>query len=163
MGAERITPIHTAANFAYVNRPMSGDRFLAVGDSVAFVDPIFSGGVHIALGSAELAAAAIHQAFRADDLSAWRFVEYEREVWRGITPFFKFIHKYYEPAFLELFLKPRNYFGVRDAVLSVLAGGTFFGMPFRTRMSLQILFALTRLKVWTRRRAGLPVESRLEW
>ena len=162
-GAERITPIHTAANFAYVNRPMSGDRFLAVGDSVAFVDPIFSGGVHIALGSAELAAAAIREAFRAGDFSAVRFVEYEREVWRGVTPFFKFIHKYYEPAFLELFLNPRNYFGVRDAVLSVLAGGTFFGMPFRTRVSLQILFALTRLKVWTRRRAGLPVESRLEW
>ena len=162
-GAERISPVHSAANFAYVNRPMVGDRFVAVGDSVAFVDPIFSGGVHIALGSAELAAAAITRAFATGDFMAEAFAAYERRVWRGVTPFFRFIHKYYEPAFLELFLKPRNYFGMRDAVLTVLAGGAFAGMPLRIRASLELLFALTRLKVASRRRAGLPVESRLEW
>ena len=94
---------------------------------------------------------------------ARRFEAYEKGVWRGITPFFRFIHKYYEPAFLELFLKPRNYLGVRDAVLTVLSGGAFFGMPHWAKGSLAVLFALTRLKVATRRRAGLPVESRLEW
>jgi hypothetical protein len=155
--------VHTAANFAYVNHPMSGDRFLAVGDAVAFVDPIFSGGVHIALGSAELAAQAITRACAENVFLAARFRGYERGVWRGVTPFFQFIHKYYEPAFLEMLLKPRNYFGVRDAVLTVLSGGAFFGMPVRTKWSLQILFALARLKALERRRAGLPVESRLEW
>lgn len=162
-GAERITPVHRAANFAYVNRPMIGERYLAVGDSVAFIDPIFSGGVHIALGSGELAAKAITRAFATGRFEARRFEGYEKAVWRGVTPFFKFIHKYYEPAFLELFLKPRNHFGIRDAVLTVLSGGAFFGMPLWTRGSLALLFALTRLKVASRRRAGLPVESRLEW
>ena len=161
--AERITPVRTAANFAYVNHPMTGDRFVAVGDAVAFVDPIFSGGVHIALGSAELAAKAIARACADDVFLAERFRPYERAVWQGVTPFFRFIHKYYEPAFLELLLKPRNYFGMRDAVLTVLGGGAFFGMPTGARWSLRLLFALARLKVVARRRAGLPVESRLEW
>ena len=53
--AERITPVHRAANFAYKNTPVVGDRFLAVGDAVAFVDPIFSGGVFIAMRTGELA------------------------------------------------------------------------------------------------------------
>ena len=161
--AERVTPLHREANFAYVNRPMAGDRHLAVGDAVALVDPIFSGGVHIALASGELAARAIVRAFADGRFTVGRFRTYERQVWDGITPFFRFIHKYYEPAFLELLLKPRNYFGMRDAVLSVLAGGAFFGMSGRTRRSLNLLFALTRLKVWARRLAGQPAESRLEW
>jgi flavin-dependent dehydrogenase len=162
-GAERVTPVHRAANFAYVNEPAIGDRFVAVGDAVAFVDPIFSGGVHIALQSGELAAAAIVRAFRDGRFTRARFRGYERAVWRGVRPFFRFIHKYYEPAFLELFLKPRNAFGMFDSVLSVLAGGAFLGMSWRTRLGLEALFAAARVNVAVRRRAGLPVASRLEW
>jgi len=161
--AERITPVHTAANFAYVNRPMVGDRFLCVGDAVAFVDPIFSGGVHIALQSGEMAARAVTRALADGRFEAARFAPYERAFWRGVTPFFRMIHKYYEPVFLELFLAPRNYFGMVDAVLSVLAGGVFGSMPWRTRLSLEGLFALARIKVWAARRAGRGAESRLEW
>ena len=82
-----------AANFAYVNYPIVGDRFLAVGDAIAFVDPIFSAGVHIALASGELAASAITDALRDGRFAARRFAPYERAVWRGIRPFFRFIHK----------------------------------------------------------------------
>jgi len=45
------------ANFSYHNSPVVGDRFVAVGDAIAFVDPIFSGGVYIALRTGQLAAA----------------------------------------------------------------------------------------------------------
>ena len=161
--AERITPVRRAANFAYVNRPAIGDRFVAVGDAIAFVDPIFSGGVAIAMASGELAAGAIAAAFGGGRFQARRFRPYERAVWRGVSPFFRFIHKYYEPAFLELFLKPRNFLGMSEAVLTVLAGGAFHGASLRTRLTLEMLFALTRVNVLVRRRTGLPVASRLEW
>lgn len=162
-GAEQLTPVHSEANFAYRNEPVVGDRFLAVGDAVAFVDPIFSGGVHIAMQSGELAARAIDRALADGRFEARRFAAYERRIWRGLRPFFKFIHKYYEPAFLELFLKPKGAFGMIDAVLSVLSGGSFLGMRWRTRLSLALLFSIARVNVWVRRRAGRPVESRLEW
>jgi flavin-dependent dehydrogenase len=162
-GAERVTDVHTAANFAYVNRPAVGDRFVAVGDAIAFVDPIFSGGVHIAIYSGCLAADAIAPALRDGRFGAARFAAYEDAVWRGVRPFFKFIHKYYEPAFFELFMHPKPYLGVFDAVLSVLAGGAFGGLSWRMRTSLAVMFALARVNVWVRRRAGRPVESRLEW
>jgi flavin-dependent dehydrogenase len=162
-GAAQVSQVHTEANFAYRNAPVVGDRFLAVGDAVAFVDPIFSGGVHIAMQSGELAARAIDRALAAGRFEAQGFAAYERRVWRGLRPFFKFIHKYYEPAFLELFLKPRAGFGMTDAVLSVLSGGSFLGMRWGTRASLALLFAIARVNVWVRRRAGRPVESRLEW
>jgi len=162
-GAVRITPVHRVANFSYHNSPVVGDRFVAVGDAIAFVDPIFSGGVYIALRTGQLAAAAILQAFRAGDFSARRFAAYERRVRAGLAPLFQFIHKYYEPSFFDLFMHPRNYLGVYEAVLNVLSGGNWVTMPWRVRVALRILFGLGRINTWTRRRAGLPVESRLEW
>jgi flavin-dependent dehydrogenase len=161
--AERVTPIHRTANFAYTNAPIVGDRFLAVGDAIAFVDPIFSGGVFISIRTAELAAGAIVAAFADGRFTARRFATYERQVWRGVAPFFKFIHKYYEPAFLDLFLRPKNVFGMVTAVLNVLSGGSFIRMPLRVRFALSVLFALARINTWVRRRAGQSIESRLEW
>ncbi len=162
-GAERVTPMHVTANFAYTNAPMVGDRFLAVGDAIAFVDPIFSSGVFIAIRSGELAAQSILAAFADNRFRARRFAAYERQVWRGVNPFFKFIHKYYEPSFMDLFLRPRDHFGMVRAVLNVLSGGAFINMPWRVRASLAILFGIARVNTWARRRAGKPVESRLEW
>jgi flavin-dependent dehydrogenase len=161
--AERVTPLHRTANFAYSNAPIVGDRFLSVGDAVAFVDPIFSSGVFIAMRTGELAAEAILAAFADGRFGARRFAAYERKVWRGVRPFFRFIDRYYEPAFLDLFLQPRDVLGMVRAVLNVLSGGSFIRMPLRVRAALALLFGLTRVRAWTRRRAGLPVESRLEW
>jgi len=56
----------------------------------------------------------------------------------GLAPLFKFIHKYYEPSFFDLFMHPRNYFGVYEAVLNVLSGGNWVTMPWRVRVALRI-------------------------
>jgi hypothetical protein len=45
----------------------------------------------------------------------------------------------------------------------MLAGGFFQKMSWRSRLALQALFVFARINVWTRRRAGRPVASRLEW
>jgi flavin-dependent dehydrogenase len=162
-GAERITPVHRAANFSYRMEPVVGDRFVCVGDAVAFVDPIFSSGVFVAMQSAELAVGAILRAFRSNRLEARSFAGYRRRFQRGTRPFFRFIQHYYDPAFLEVFLRPQNVAGVLDSVLGVLAGGAFARIPLRMRLSLEIFFTLVRLKRWRRRRHGRPAESRLQW
>jgi flavin-dependent dehydrogenase len=161
--AERTTAVHRIANFSYVNAPVVGDRFVAVGDAVMFVDPIFSGGVYIAMRSGQLAAEAILAAFRDHRFTARRFAAYERRLRRGVAPLLRFIHKYYEPAFLYLFMRPRNYFRIYEAVLNVLSGGSFITMRWRTRVSLALLFALARIHRWIRQWAGRPFISRLEW
>ena len=161
--AERVQPVRTEANFAYENRPVVGDRVVAVGDAIQFVDPIFSGGVYIALRTGQLAAEAIAKAFRTGRFSARQFARYERRVQRGVRPLFKFIHKYYEPAFLDMFMHPQNRFGMYAAVLNVLSGGNWVKRPLRVRLALAVFFAAARIKTWNWRRAGHPVESRLEW
>ncbi len=161
--AERISVVHREANFAYVNTPIVGDRFVTVGDAVTFVDPIFSGGVYIALRTGQLAAEAIVRAFADGRFSARRFRAYQRRVERGVAPLFKFIHKYYEPAFFDLLMHPRNFLGMYEAVLNVLSGGSFIRFRWRTRLSLGLVFAIARINTWVRQRRGRPVDSRLEW
>ena len=43
-------------DWSYTSKRFVGDGFVLVGDAAAFVDPLFSSGVHLALGSAALAA-----------------------------------------------------------------------------------------------------------
>ncbi len=161
--AERVTAVHTAANFSYEVEPVVGDRYLCVGDAVAFVDPIFSTGVYVAMQSAEFAAAEILGAFREGRFRAARFAGYERRFRKGTAPFWRFIKNYYEPSFLEVFLRPQNVASTLDTVLGVLAGGAFVHVPLRMRLSLEVFFAIVRINRWRRRRHGRPIESRLEW
>jgi len=161
--AERITPVRTEANFAYENTPVVGDRFVAVGDAITFVDPIFSGGVYIALRTGQLAAEAILAAFRDGRFSAARFGAYDRQCRRGVAPLFNFIHKYYEPAFLDMFMHPQDRLGIYGAVLNVLSGGNWVQSPLRTRLTLRLVFTVAFFKTWFWRLSGRPVESRLEW
>jgi hypothetical protein len=111
----------------------------------------------------ELAAAEILAAFAEDRFEARRFSAYVRRVRRGLSPFIRFIRRYYEPAFLEVFLQPRNRLGILDSVLGVLAGGAFLRMRLRMRSSLTVFFAMVRVNRWLRRWRGRPVESRLGW
>ena len=161
--APRITPVCSAANFSYRTDPAIGDRFVCVGDAIAFLDPIFSSGVYIATQSAELASAEIVEAFRENRFDARRFRAYARTIEKGMRPFQRFIQYFYDPAFVEIFLKPREFAGMVDGVTGVLAGGAFLRRPLRMRVSLGVFFTVVRINRWVRRRRGLPVESRFKW
>jgi flavin-dependent dehydrogenase len=163
VGAQRITPVHTAANFSYRIVPTIGDRYLAVGDATGFVDPIFSAGVFIAMRSAELAAEAILHAFRAHDFSARRFYPYATRIRRGVAPFLALVKRFYEPAFLDLFFRPDPPARVYRAVLWVLSGAAFDHRPFWQRRGLRFFFMVVNLRKARRWVTGLPVESRWHW
>ena len=77
--------------------------------------------------------------------------------------FARFIHLFYDPAFVEVFLRPRPPALMLDSVLGMLAGGAMVGMPLRMRAALELFFAAVRVTRWRRRRHGRPVESRLRW
>ena len=165
VGAERVTPIHTAANFSYAVSPVIGDRFLCVGDAVAFVDPIFSAGVFLALVSGELAGHEILAAFRDGRFRARRFRGYQRQLERGMRPFTHFIREFYDRGFLRVFLRPQDSLGlpIVDAVTFVLAGGTFSKVPLKMRLALWVFYRVVRVTRRVLRRKGESAESRLDW
>ncbi len=52
-------------DWSYTSRQFAGDGYVLVGDAACFVDPLFSSGVHLALGSATLAANYVRSALEA--------------------------------------------------------------------------------------------------
>jgi flavin-dependent dehydrogenase len=162
-GATRVTPVHRVANFSYRTEPAVGDRFVAIGDAVVFVDPVFSTGVYVAMQSAELAAGVIVRAFRDGEFRAGRFDGYRRRVEAGTALFFEFIERYYDPAFLDVFFAPHPPAVLKDALTTIFAGGAFLGRPLWLRARLACVRAAVAGTRWRRRRRGLPVESQLSW
>lgn len=84
---------------AYFNFQTSGDGWVTIGDARAFLDPIYSSGLFLALGSAELAADSIVQAFNANDLSGARLGAFEPRLMAGVDVVRRLIHAFYDTNF----------------------------------------------------------------
>ena len=61
---------HTTREYSYRGEYSAEDGLVLVGDAFAFLDPVFSSGVYLALKSGELAADTVHEALLAGDVSA---------------------------------------------------------------------------------------------
>jgi flavin-dependent dehydrogenase len=90
--AKLITEVYAAANFSYRRETMSGEGYLMVGDAFAFIDPMFSSGVHLALNSAMMGADVVEAYLRGSPEYKPRRREFDRTVRRGIDAFSWFIH-----------------------------------------------------------------------
>lgn len=97
--AQRIGPVRGSRHLAYLNRQTCGDGWVMIGDARAFLDPIYSSGLYLALGSAELAAQCIDDALKNDDLSAARIGRFEPALWKGVDVVRRLIHAFYDPNF----------------------------------------------------------------
>jgi flavin-dependent dehydrogenase len=97
--AERVGPVRGSRHLAYLNRQTCGEGWVMIGDARAFLDPIYSSGLYLALGSAELAAQCIDDALKNDDFSAARIGAFEPALWRGVDVVRRLIHAFYDPSF----------------------------------------------------------------
>jgi flavin-dependent dehydrogenase len=151
--ARRVSPARFDADYSYLATGMAGDRWVAVGDAAAFLDPVFSTGVLLAMQGGLEAAEVIDAGLRDGDLSARVFARYERGVRRRYRHFRRFVVGFYDPAFRELwFTRPKRLTGVYRAVVSVLAGN--WRPSPATRARVELFFALVAV-----RRAFLRVKG----
>ena len=97
--AERVGPVRGSRHLAYLNRQTCGDGWVMIGDARAFLDPIYSSGLYLALGSAELAAQCIDDALKNNDVSAARLGAFEPALWKGVDVVRRLIHAFYDPNF----------------------------------------------------------------
>jgi flavin-dependent dehydrogenase len=87
------------AEFSYRSKHPATDGLVLAGDAFAFLDPVFSSGVFLALKSGELAADAVDAALTAGDTSGARFATYGETLCRGIENMRKLVYAFYEPEF----------------------------------------------------------------
>jgi flavin-dependent dehydrogenase len=81
------------------SRYCAGPGLLLLGDAFAFLDPVFSSGVMLALKSGVTAAEAIHKGLQEGDLAPERFAEYGATMRQGVENMRKLVYAFYDPAF----------------------------------------------------------------
>lgn len=93
-GEYRVT-----GEFSYRSRHCAIDGLVMAGDAFAFLDPVFSSGVFLALRSGEMAADAVDRALARGDFTAAQFEEYGRELCRGVETMRRLVYAFYDEAF----------------------------------------------------------------
>jgi flavin-dependent dehydrogenase len=156
-GSARTRPVGSVGDFQYRLRRLAGDGWVAIGDAGAFLDPVFSTGVHLAMCGALRASRAAAAALAGGRLPrAGDFRAYARQSRASLRVYAKFIVSWYDPAFREVFMRPRTDLpGVprlKREIISVLAGVE--SPTWRVLPAMGVLLGLTRLRRASRRGAA---------
>lgn len=121
--------VYATGNYAYSASRSHGERFLLLGDAYAFVDPVFSSGVYLAMASAFVGAEVVATCLDHPAEAAAARRRFDVHMRRGPREFSWFIYRMTNPAMRELFMHPRNPLRTKEAVLSLLAGDIFGRTP----------------------------------
>jgi flavin-dependent dehydrogenase len=145
----RATEVHVAADFSYRSTKLHGPRWLLAGDAAGFIDPIFSSGVFLAVFSGEQAADALQEVLDHPQRAKRLFRRYERMVNRAMDIYLRFVNAWYTKEFIEVFLAPRDVFGLPPAINAVLGGN--IGNSFAIRWRMWVFYFL----VWLQKRYAI--------
>jgi flavin-dependent dehydrogenase len=97
--ATRTAHVRGIGRLAYRNRKVAGDGWLMIGDAAAFLDPIYSSGLFLALASAEMAAGCVDEALQTGDCSGERLGAFATDLMQGVDVVRRLIHAFYDERF----------------------------------------------------------------
>ena len=120
--AEQMGDVTATGNYSYCADTNAGDGYLMIGDAFAFLDPVFSSGVLLAMTSGEMAADVAEAWLRSPARGRAAARRMEREMRHGMARIAWLIYRINTPALRLLFMAPRNAFRMRDGIVSLLAG-----------------------------------------
>lgn len=120
--AKQVIAPFSEGNWSYAVDRFYGDRLLLVGDASAFVDPLFSTGVLLAVNAAKLASQHIDAALDTGDFSGAQFAPYEAACRAETTIFKTLIGEFYSENLRHLLLSSAVNPTVCSIMVSVLAG-----------------------------------------
>jgi flavin-dependent dehydrogenase len=159
-GARLHGNLHATGNYSYSCTRMSGPRWIMVGDAYAFLDPIFSTGVYLAMRSAERAVEVVDTALREPRRERALQRRYARDVRRGLGILSWFIFRFTSPAMRQLFSSPRNTLRLEEAMISMLAGDVYNGRVWWRLQVFKLIYSALSLKMWRRALADLRARRR---
>ncbi|MDF1666528.1 MAG: NAD(P)/FAD-dependent oxidoreductase [Planctomycetota bacterium] len=86
-------------DYSYNSKYGSVDGLVLVGDALAFLDPVFSSGVFLALKGGQLVADAAHEALKTGEVCAENFEAYGKELGRGVEAMRRLVYSFYDRDF----------------------------------------------------------------
>jgi flavin-dependent dehydrogenase len=136
----RTSKVFGVSDYSSTSSRLAGDGWVLVGDAAAFLDPVFSTGVFLALAMGEKAAGAIEHALaRKGRVDAGDFRGYRRYARTLFARFRRFVYAFYDPVFFEAFCSEAPFDKIRAAVTQTLAGGVE-KIPFSMKVWTSLMF-----------------------
>ncbi|AEG91333.1 Dehydrogenase (flavoproteins)-like protein [Ramlibacter tataouinensis TTB310] len=162
-GATLASEVEATGNFSYSCDQTHGPGYLMIGDAYAFIDPVFSSGVMLAMHGGFVAADTVTACLREPARAAQALRRFDKEVRRGPREFSWFIYRVTNPIMRDMLMTPSNVFRVKEALLSMLAGDIFGRTPIwgslRALKAIYYLLSLAGLRrswqAMRRRRANI--------
>jgi len=159
--------VRVTGNYSYDSRRMGGPGWILIGDAFAFLDPVFSSGVYLAMSGAEQAAQVVDAALREPKSEKALLRKLERRLRAGMNRLSFLIYRFNSPVMQQMFRSPRNTWQLEQAVISMLAGD-FFDAP-RVRWRLQVfkmiygLYGLLNWRHWRTEHSYRLAQARAEF
>ena len=155
--------VHATGNYSYTSTRSSGERYLMLGDAYAFIDPVFSSGVYLAMQSAFEGAGVIETALDRPRAAAAARARFDKRMRFGPREFSWFIFRVTNPTMREFFMYPQNPLRVKEALMSLLAGDIFGKTPiWRSLWIMKALYYIVSIgnlgrtvRAWQRRRVNI--------
>jgi flavin-dependent dehydrogenase len=97
-GAVEVSQVRTAKDWSYTCERMSGPGFIQAGDAAAFIDPLFSTGVMLAMRSASAAARAVNNILDEPDSESSIRQSYEDGYRSFLDVVISFVRFFYDPS-----------------------------------------------------------------
>ncbi len=121
--AKRVTGYFATKDYSYRAKQVSGDGWVLVGDAFAFLDPLYSSGVLLALRSGEMAADAVAEGLASGDTSAAQLGKWGPVFSEGVDRMRRLVCEYYDGFSFGKFV--RAYPHLQGTVTDLLIGDLF--------------------------------------
>jgi len=143
--------VRVTGNYSYDSARMAGPGWVLIGDAFAFLDPVFSSGVYLAMSGAEQAVDVVDAALRDPTREAALQRRLERRQRRGMKRFAFFIYRFNGSIMRQVFSSPRNTFQIEQGVISMLAGDVFDSFKVWIRiLAFKGVYRALTLREWRR-------------
>ena len=146
-----VSPAEATGNFSYTTDHTYGKNYILLGDAFAFIDPVFSSGVMLAMQGAFYGADAVDTALRDPARTEAAMKRFDKAMRHGPREFSWFIYRMTSPTMRDLFMGPRNYLRMREALLSLLAGDIYGKTPIWFSLkAFKAVYYLSAIRNWRR-------------
>jgi flavin-dependent dehydrogenase len=143
--------VRVTGNYSYDSARMGGPGWVLIGDAFAFLDPVFSSGVYLAMSGAEQAVAVVDTSLREPKREMALLRKLERRQRAGMERFSFFIYRFNGPVMQQMFREPRNDWQLEQGVISMLAGDLFDTPKVLRRLGIfKLVYAVSALRDWRR-------------
>ncbi|AHJ64336.1 Dehydrogenases (flavoproteins) [Granulibacter bethesdensis] len=129
MQAERISKATATGNYSYSCERLSGPGWMMIGDAFAFLDPVFSSGVLLAMTSGEMGAEVADLWLDNPAAARKKLKKVEAKIRHAIGTLSWLVYRINKPVLRDMFMSPNNRFRMRDGLVSLLAGNVHGTLP----------------------------------